>query len=232
MRNFLKLSFPLCFLFLMGQQGCKSTPSKKNGARSDLTQTKSSRSSSRWGRGKKTPTLKKTVTIPGDRGPNGSVSCGKPQDSFQCMMCNCNHEAGIESEAGKLAVGKVVMTRVGMSSYPKTVCGVIYQRAQFSWTLSSKVRSRKVRGAAYQKCYKPVRESLAFKGHYASHYHANYVRPRWRKGCRKVNKNQNPKGRHIFYSSCGGQRRAPEAGADAVASLFSQGGVNENSCTL
>lgn len=145
--------------------------------------------------------------IQGDLGLNGSVSCGSPQNSFQCMMCNCHHETEGETDAGQLAVGKVVMTRVGMPSYPNTVCGVIYQQSQFSWTLSSRKRRETISGASYQNCYQPVVQALRFRGHYASHFHTSGVHSSWASRCRRLERI----GNHIFYEGCPGEGRAPAA---------------------
>lgn len=155
--------------------------------------------------------------IQGDLGPNGSVTCSTPQNAFQCMMCNCHHETEGESAEGKLAVGKVVMTRVGMSSYPNSVCGVIYQHAQFSWTMSAKKRSERISGASYKNCYPSVTQALRFRGHYASHFHTPRVHPSWARKCKKLGKI----GGHIFYESCPGEGRAPAAAQapEAVAKL-------------
>lgn len=155
-------------------------------------------------------------TTPGDQGPEGSVRCDSPQSTFQCMMCNCHHETEGESYRGKVAVGKVVMTRVGMSEYPNSVCGVIYQHAQFSWTSMRVKRNETISGASYRNCYQAVQESLAFRGHFASHFHTPAVTPRWRKNCRVLERI----GGHIFYESCRGYSRAPEGGgSEAVSKL-------------
>lgn len=61
-------------------------------------------------------------------------SCNRNQSSMDCMVCNCYHESRGEIYNGKVAVNKVVLSRVKSKSYPNTVCGVIYQRSQFSWT--------------------------------------------------------------------------------------------------
>lgn len=51
-----------------------------------------------------------------------------------CMTEAIYREANEESEAGKRAVGTVILNRLKMKGFPKTVCGVIYQKGQFSWT--------------------------------------------------------------------------------------------------
>lgn len=52
---------------------------------------------------------------------------------IKCLALNVFHEARGESPAGYIAVSNVVMNRVHDSSYPATVCGVVYQPDQFSW---------------------------------------------------------------------------------------------------
>jgi spore germination cell wall hydrolase CwlJ-like protein len=39
------------------------------------------------------------------------LSCQNPQSDLACMACNCFNEAGNQSYAGQVAVGKVVQTR-------------------------------------------------------------------------------------------------------------------------
>jgi hypothetical protein len=151
---------------------------------------------------------------------NGNLRCNRAINSFQCMMCNCMNEAGNQGYRGKVAVNKVVMTRVGMRSYPNTICGVIWQPSQFSWTLFKKDKNRRVKGAMYRTCRKAVKEASSFRGHFASHYHANYVRPKWRRRCRGRFTIQT----HHFYRSCGRQGRA-RAARQSVAGLFKELGL-------
>jgi N-acetylmuramoyl-L-alanine amidase len=56
------------------------------------------------------------------------------QTELECLTQNIAHEAPEESYEGKLAVATVTMNRVQNKSFPNTVCGVVYQRGQFSWT--------------------------------------------------------------------------------------------------
>lgn len=51
-----------------------------------------------------------------------------------CLGHNIYHEARGESEAGQVQVAFVTLNRVGAHGYPDTVCGVVFQNAQFSWT--------------------------------------------------------------------------------------------------
>lgn len=136
------------------------------------------------------------------------MTCGSPQNPFQCMMCNCYHESRGEGYSGRVAVGKVVMTRARMSSYPNSVCSVVYQNSnqrypQFSWTNQAS-RHNVMAREGYERCEGAVREALNFNGHYASHYHATNVYPKWRHNC----SGRFQIGAHYFYSDCGGQSRA------------------------
>jgi len=63
----------------------------------------------------------------------------KPDDAFArteltCLALNIYHEARGEIATGQLAVGMVTMNRVLSPAYPKSVCAVVYQPKQFSWT--------------------------------------------------------------------------------------------------
>lgn len=66
-----------------------------------------------------------------------SVGCSSATSAAQCMVCNCHHEAGIEGQEGKVAVNRVILTRVAVRGFSDSICGVVWQHAQFSWTLDS-----------------------------------------------------------------------------------------------
>lgn len=56
---------------------------------------------------------------------------------LDCLQRNIYFEAGDQDMDGKEAVAEVVFKRMDVSntrSFPKDVCGVVYQRKQFSWT--------------------------------------------------------------------------------------------------
>ena len=55
----------------------------------------------------------------------------------KCMAQNIYHEARGETLAGQLAVANVTMNRVHSGIFPDSVCKVVYQRGQFSWTSKS-----------------------------------------------------------------------------------------------
>lgn len=51
-----------------------------------------------------------------------------------CLALNIYHEARGEPLDGRIAVAQVTMNRVESKRYPNTVCEVVYQKSQFSWT--------------------------------------------------------------------------------------------------
>ena len=123
-----------------------------------------------------------------------------------CLARAIYFEARSESALGQLAVAKVVLNRVKDPNYPNTICGVVYQGSnrrnscQFSfacdgmpddvrqpgaWANAKTIAQRAIAGTDNLKVMSA-----------ATNYHADYVRPRWAKGMRKLVKI----GRHIFYS--------------------------------
>jgi len=123
-----------------------------------------------------------------------------------CLTTNIYREAGIEPEAGKIAVGLVTMNRVKAPGFPETVCEVVKQKrkstCQFSWVCMRKLPDINQQIYSYSR-------SLAIKVFFNHHviedttlgalfYHANYVRPRWTK--LEVT---TIIGRHIFYKPIG-----------------------------
>ena len=134
-----------------------------------------------------------------------------------CMAAALYFEARGESEEGQLAVAQVILNRVDAKAYPDTVCEVVWQNAhmrnacQFSFTCDGKTDrvtekgrferikrlSRSIiQGTWSQWAAKPT-QRLAAAVRLATHYHADYVSPRWAPKLRKAEKI----GRHIFYVS-------------------------------
>jgi len=64
------------------------------------------------------------------------ASEGIVQREIVCLAQNIYHEARGEPIQGQTAVAMVTMNRVYSGRYPNTVCDVVYQPYQFSWTSS------------------------------------------------------------------------------------------------
>ncbi|MEP0942727.1 MAG: cell wall hydrolase [Rhizobiaceae bacterium] len=127
-----------------------------------------------------------------------------------CLANGVYFEARGEPILGQKAVAQVILNRVRNPAYPKTVCGVVYQNkrkrnaCQFSFACDG-IRDR-INSPKHWRNAVNVANS-AIDGKFwlrsvgsASHYHADYVWPKWRRKMRKMTKI----GRHIFYRTFGG----------------------------
>ncbi len=116
----------------------------------------------------------------------------------ECLIKVMNHEAGGEGVRGQKAVGYVVMNRAKSGRFPKTVCGVIYQKSQFTnITRARAIPANKYNAlksvaneivSSYSKSNDPTLGSLFF--------HNTHVSPSWRNLIRRIQI-----GSHIFYSA-------------------------------
>lgn len=121
-------------------------------------------------------------------------------DDLTCLARNIFFEAGTESTVGKYAVAQVTINRVEHSKFPTTVCKVVYEPYQFSWTLDKKLLKKKPKGpnwdesvhVAFQVLYGNIRLSLVDE---ALFYHATYVNPRWARHKHFIARIET----HIFY---------------------------------
>ena len=124
---------------------------------------------------------------------------------LNCLATAIYFEARGEPDTGQIAVAQVVTNRVRSSYYPDSICGVVYQnkhwrnRCQFSFAcdrIPDRVRDQ----SSWDKAMVFARDVLAGKSFLktvndSTHYHADYVHPRWVRGMVKRDKI----GRHIFY---------------------------------
>jgi len=133
-----------------------------------------------------------------------------------CLTAAVYYEARSQAPRGQRAVAQVVLNRVRHYAYPSSICGVVFQGpmrsgggCQFTFTCDGSLR-RPVDDAAWRRAEDVARAALAGDVEpsvgWATHYHADYVRPGW--GARLVR--VAAFGAHIFYRMPGG---AGEAGA-------------------
>ena len=119
-----------------------------------------------------------------------------------CLTQAVYYEAGFEPLEGRRAVAQVVLNRMRHPAFPKSVCGVVYQSngrvCQFTFVCDGALYRAPARGA-WQQAEEVARAALA--GYVeravgeATHYHADYVAPRWAPLLAKVAQI----GQHIFY---------------------------------
>lgn len=129
----------------------------------------------------------------------------------RCLAEAIYFEARSEPEEGQAAVAQVVLNRVSSGLYPTTICGVVYQNrhrwraCQFSFACEGK-SLRVTEPEAWRTAVRIADEVTTGRTYVsdvggATHYHANYVRPRW---ARKLEK-MDVIGHHIFYKLRPGQ---------------------------
>lgn len=133
------------------------------------------------------------------------------EEEVRCMALNLYHESRSESRLSRFAVGQVVFNRVESPKFPDTVCGVVKQgkhegglplrnRCQFSWYCDGRDDDPRDR-LAFREAMMLSRFLMATKGYLpdltegATHYHADYVMPRWAFKYKRLFKLD----RHIFY---------------------------------
>ena len=63
-----------------------------------------------------------------------SIDIIQKREQLYCGAQNIYHESRGESNLGQIAVAHVVRNRVESPKYPNTVCEVIWEPKQFSWT--------------------------------------------------------------------------------------------------
>ena len=117
---------------------------------------------------------------------------------IECLATNIYFEALTESEAGKVAVANVTMNRVKSEHFPDSVCEVVWEPKQFSWThdgKSDKPSSQKDYEEVYEIAKAVYNGNIVDITEGATFYHADYVNPSWAKAMERVGKID----RHIFY---------------------------------
>jgi|TARA_B100001094_G_C18081793_1_gene745588 spore germination cell wall hydrolase CwlJ-like protein len=123
------------------------------------------------------------------------------KEKTDCMAANIYHEARGEPDEGQYAVAHVVMNRAAHEQFPDTVCDVIFQPKQFSWTHTIKdPRPREYE--AWKKAQRIAKDVLYGKSEdntfESIYYHADYVNPWWSKAD-GMNMTRTI-GSHIFYN--------------------------------
>ena len=123
------------------------------------------------------------------------------RDELYCAAQNIYFESRGEPDLGQLGVGQVVLNRVNSHKWPNTVCGVVWQEKQFSWThdgksdrikLSTK-QDRRVWIKSVFYAVMSMIEDDATNG--ATHYHNTSVEPYWVESMTQTAHI----GNHIFY---------------------------------
>ena len=133
--------------------------------------------------------------------------------ALRCLTQAVYYEAAVEPMQGRRAVAQVILNRMRHPAYPHSVCGVVYQGSerrtgcQFSFTCDGSLL-RAPSAVAWRQAEEVAREALRGKVEpsvgTATHYHADYVLPKWAFQLGKIAQI----GRHIFYRFNGGWGKA------------------------
>lgn len=122
-------------------------------------------------------------------------------EDIWCLAKNIFHEAGVESDLGKYAVAQVTLNRVEKGRWPSSICDVVMDPSQFSWTLNKRLVNMQPKGKNWERsleiAYDVLENGIVIKAlENALFYHATYVNPYWAKHKQKITQID----RHIFYT--------------------------------
>ena len=113
-----------------------------------------------------------------------NVNCDVERETeLVCLACNIYHEARGEDYSGQLAVANVTRNRVRSERFPNSLCDVVWQRWQFSWTKDG--RSDRIhdntawRHAIFIAQITIDEKILNDVTHGSLWYHASHVSPVW-----------------------------------------------------
>lgn len=145
-----------------------------------------------------------TVTIPLQVEPEAhETSLPYEQEDLHCMAINIYHEARNQSIEGMKAVGFITMNRVNHANYPGSVCEVVYQPYQFSWTLNETHEvnyNNPIERKAWERSVNIAKgildEDYQNHMHGVTHYHSNKVAPAWKAHYKR----SHVIGDHVFYT--------------------------------
>jgi spore germination cell wall hydrolase CwlJ-like protein len=129
----------------------------------------------------------------------------------RCLAEAIYFEARGEPEEGQAAVAQAVLNRVSSGLYPASICGVVYQNSQhfkacqFSFACEGKPPAIN-EPDAWRSAERIAAEVTNGKTYLSgiggsTHFHANYVRPRWSRRLEKMD----VIGHHVFYKLRPGQ---------------------------
>jgi spore germination cell wall hydrolase CwlJ-like protein len=121
---------------------------------------------------------------------------GTADSELNCLAVGVYYEAKGEPLAGQLAVADVILNRTNSGRFPRSVCGVLTQRGQFSFVRGGKLPSPPANAqwrkavAVAQVAQKDLWNSPVEN---ALYFHARYVSPRWKRA------RVGTVGNHVFY---------------------------------
>lgn len=118
------------------------------------------------------------------------------QNALMCLALNIYHEARGEPLEGQIAIAMVTMNRAEWDT--ASVCEVVYQRNQFSWThrlADFTPQEPNAWAGAWRIAHRVIEGEHDDITYGATHFHTRAVRPVWRHALKKTT----TIGEHVFY---------------------------------
>lgn len=116
---------------------------------------------------------------------------------IHCLASNVYYESKGEPYKGQLAVALVTLNRVDDPRFPDSICSVVYQKNQFSWTKTKNASSIRTNSEQWRTAKTAAMQAIMDRqiiGEFkATHFHNTSINPKWK--LKKVAKIHN----HIFY---------------------------------
>ena len=146
--------------------------------------------------------VEKVVYVPVAQPPRSPIFAEVDEKNRECLALNVYFESRGESQVGQEAVAWVTLNRVASGKFPDTICGVVWEDSQFSWTHDGKSDRPKDR-AAWATAQAIAGEVLVAYGvdrdptEGATFFHADYANPYWTESVEQVVQID----QHIFYKS-------------------------------
>lgn len=119
-----------------------------------------------------------------------------PKD-LQCLSEALYFEARGEGVNGQRAVAEVILNRVDHPRFPKTVCGVVNQRGQFTYNKTARIREKGTFARVQRVAMAALAGAPRTLTNGATYFHTKAVRPTWSKRFERTTRI----GSHIFYRS-------------------------------
>lgn len=118
-------------------------------------------------------------------------------EELNCLAAGVYHESKGEPLEGQLAVAKVILNRTLSGRFPRSVCGVLKQRGQFSFVRGGSIPQPPASAKAWKTALAVAKVARADKWDskvsQALYFHAAHVSPGWRRA------RVGSVGNHIFY---------------------------------
>ena len=104
----------------------------------------------------------------------------RPSNATLCLAQNLYFEARHEPREGQEAVAATVFNRMTSPLFPSTICGVVYQYRQYSWTLDTSRWSIRPPKAFLAIATEFIDRRDELRREWSvTHFHRHDIRPKW-----------------------------------------------------